>query len=176
MQWKVSYRTHACKSTLEVPPSAIGASGIAAIKSGDWYINLHTTDFPDGEIRGQIIADNFVLIAFSLSGKQEVPAVTTTASGSGYALANTMGYAVELKVLTEGVADAIMAHIHTGPAGQNGPVLVALVQDEDNANIWTSSADLTIDADIFAVLAAGGHYVNVHTPANPGGEIRGQIQ
>ncbi|WP_249321464.1 CHRD domain-containing protein, partial [Pseudoalteromonas ruthenica] len=64
-----------------------------------------------------------------MSGEQEVPVVTTTATGSGYALVNRNGFDLELQVLTSGVADATAAHIHTGIAGENGPVLLALMQD-----------------------------------------------
>lgn len=145
------------------------------LASGGHYVNVHTPDNPGGELRGQILTDNFVLATFGLSGAQEVPAVTTMASGDGYALVNTDDYAVELVALTEGVDDATMAHIHTGRVGINGDVLVALEQDMTNPGKWVTPADTMIDADIFAVLASGGHYVNVHTPAYPGGELRGQI-
>lgn len=154
----------------------IDADILAVLASGGHYVNVHTPANPSGEIRGQILTDNNVLIAFPLSGSQEVPAVTTDASGSGYAIVNTTNFAVELIAVTQGVEDATMAHIHTGPAGSNGPVLVGLEQDVADVNIWKSPAALTIDATIFGVLAGGGHYVNVHTPANPSGEIRGQIQ
>ncbi|MDX1536167.1 CHRD domain-containing protein [Arsukibacterium sp.] len=145
------------------------------LASGGHYVNVHTPDNPGGELRGQILTDNFVLATFGLSGAQEVPAVTTMASGDGYALVNTDDYAVELVALTEGVDDATMAHIHTGRVGNNGDVLVGLEQVTDEPGKWVTPADTMIDADIFAVLASGGHYVNVHTPANPGGELRGQI-
>ena len=69
-----------------------------------------------------------------------------------------------------------MAHIHTGDAGSNGPVLLALAQPEGVTDTWMTPSGAQITAEIFAVLAGGGHYVNVHTPANPSGEIRGQIQ
>ncbi|TLX49124.1 hypothetical protein CWC31_18435, partial [Pseudoalteromonas ruthenica] len=67
------------------------------------------------------------------------------------------------------------AHIHTGRVGTNGEVFVALEQSMDDAGVWMTPEGTQIDADIFAVLASGGHYVNVHTPANTGGELRGQI-
>lgn len=154
----------------------IDADTFAVLSSGGHYVNVHTPANPSGELRGQILTDNYVFVTFPLSGAQEVPSVVTSASGDGYALVNTHDYSVELQVLTSGVSDASAAHIHTGVTGENGPVLVGLVQDSDDMNRWMSNAGLMIDADTFSVLASGGHYVNVHTPANPSGEIRGQIQ
>ncbi|MCC5450597.1 CHRD domain-containing protein [Rheinheimera sp. UJ51] len=155
--------------------TAINAEIFAVLASGGHYVNVHTPANPSGELRGQILTDNFALATFKLSGAQEVPRVTTTASGDGYALVNTTDYSVEVVAVTQGVNDATMAHIHTGRVGNNGPVLVALEQDQTNLGKWSTSAETEINADIFAVLASGGHYVNVHTPANPGGELRGQI-
>ncbi|MGB3726974.1 MAG: CHRD domain-containing protein, partial [Glaciecola sp.] len=145
------------------------------LASGGHYVNVHTPANPSGELRGQILTANYVIAAFDLAGQQEVPAVSTTATGSGYALIDTDTLSLELKAVTSGVADATMAHIHTGRIGMNGSVLVGLEQSMDDRNVWMTPADLSIDADTFEVLASGGHYVNVHTPANPSGELRGQI-
>lgn len=162
--------------TWETPEDTqIDAETFAVLASGGHYVNVHTPEFPSGEIRGQILTDNFALATFELSGEQEVPVVSTQASGDGYALVNTDDFSVELVALTEGVDNATMAHIHTGRVGSNGPVLVALEQAEDDLGKWTTPAETAIDAEIFEVLASGGHYVNVHTPANPDGELRGQI-
>lgn len=149
---------------------------LEVLVSGGHYVNIHTPANPNGELRGQILTDNFVIVAFGLSGEQETHAVTTTASGSGYALVNTDDYSLELQVLTSGVADATAAHIHTGVAGVDGPVLLGLEQDSSDANRWMTPANAMLDATIFGVLASGGNYVNVHTPAYPNGELRGQIQ
>jgi hypothetical protein len=154
---------------------AIDADIFAQLASGGQYVNVHTPANPSGELRGQILTRNYALATFSLQGSQEVPAVNTDASGNGYALVNTSDYSLELTLVTVGVMDASMAHIHTGRIGANGPILIALEQAPDDANIWNTPADSTIDADTFNVLAMGGHYVNVHTPANPSGELRGQI-
>ena len=154
----------------------IDAETFAVLASGGHYVNVHTPAHTSGELRGQILTDNYTLVAFPLSGEQEVPAVTTTAMGSGYALVNRNDFALELQVLTSGVEDATMAHIHTGFAGENGPVLLGLEQSQSDVNRWMAPADAALTAEIFALLASGGHYVNVHTPANPSGELRGQIQ
>ncbi|MEJ6475427.1 CHRD domain-containing protein [Pseudoalteromonas piscicida] len=153
----------------------INAETFAVLASGGHYVNVHTPANQNGELRGQILTSNFTFVAFPLSGEQEVPAVTTTATGSGYALVNRNGYDLELQVLTSGVADATAAHIHTGFAGENGPVFLGLEQDNNDPNRWMAPADAALTAEIFSVLASGGHYVNVHTPANQNGELRGQI-
>ena len=87
-----------------------------------------------------------------------------------------MTYDLSLVAHTEGVDDATMAHIHTGAAGENGDVLVGLEQSMDDMGMWMTPANTMIDMDIYNVLLSGGHYVNVHTPANPNGELRGQIE
>lgn len=66
---------------------------------------------------------------------------------------------------------AVAAHLHVGSAGQNGGVLVTLSQT--SANIWTGTGTLT--APQAAALAQDGLYLNVHSTANSGGEIRGQV-
>ncbi|MBD1391054.1 CHRD domain-containing protein [Neiella sp. HB171785] len=143
--------------------------------SGGHYVNVHTPANPSGELRGQILTDNFALLTFDLSGQQEVPAVATTAMGYGYATLNLSDYAVDLKVLTNGLDNASMAHIHEGYIGENGGVVVALEQHPDNTNVWQTPAGAMLDEATAMRLADGGHYVNVHSPDNPSGELRGQI-
>ena len=63
------------------------------------------------------------------------------------------------------------AHLHQAAAGVNGPVIVPLAAA--GANSFTGSQVLT--AAQAAALTSAGTYVNVHTAANPGGEIRGQV-
>lgn len=67
------------------------------------------------------------------------------------------------------VEDAVMAHIHIGPPGVAGPIVFPFPDPLDIDATW----DLTLDEAIR--LLAGGYYVNVHSPAFPAGEIRGQL-
>ncbi|NBI51957.1 CHRD domain-containing protein [Photobacterium alginatilyticum] len=143
--------------------------------SGGHYVNVHTPANPPGEIRGQILSNDFTLITFSLDGGQEVPPVESEASGDGYLTFNSATEEVDLKVITTGAEDAVAAHLHEGFAGQNGDIVVALEQDPDDPGKWTTPDGTTLGSDIIELLLSGGHYVNVHTPANPPGEIRGQI-
>jgi hypothetical protein len=144
--------------------------------AGGLYVNVHTPAFPEGEIRGQILTDDFILFTFPLSGDQEVPAVDTEARGDGYAVVNTGTRAIDLVVHTSGVDDATAAHIHVGNVGENGGVLVGLEQDAMEPGVWMTPSGTVLEQEDFEVLLNGGHYVNVHTPAFGDGEIRGQIQ
>jgi hypothetical protein len=71
---------------------------------------------------------------------------------------------------------ATLAHIHNGIAGTNGPVIVNFVQSGTDPNRWNVENGAVLTADQITALLAGQLYVNVHTAASPGGEIRGQIK
>ena len=111
-------------------------------------------------------------IKVTLSGDQEVPSVTSSASGSGTI---TVGddKSVKGSVMTKGI-DATAAHIHQGAVGKSGGVIIPLTKGTDGAWSVPEGAKLT-DAQ-FAAYKAGDLYVNVHSAAHPDGEIRGQIK
>ena len=110
-------------------------------------------------------------IKVTLSGANEVPPVTTSASGSGTITVGDDG-SVSGSVSTTGVASTA-AHIHVGAAGTNGPVIVPLTKEGDTYKV-PAGAKLT-EAQMSS-FKAGDLYVNVHSAANPGGEIRGQLK
>jgi hypothetical protein len=109
----------------------------------------------------------------TLDGKSEVPA--NTSAGTGTADVN---YDAATKKLTwtltySGLTGpATAAHFH-GPAeaGKNAGVKVPIT----NATSSPSEGSATLTDEQAADLLAGKYYINVHTAANPGGEIRGQI-
>lgn len=107
-----------------------------------------------------------------LTGAQEVPPVTTSASGTSYIAISGDG-AVAGNVKTAGIA-ATMAHIHIAPAGQNGPVIVPLAKAGDNE--WTVPSGAKLTPAQLAAYKAGSLYVNVHSDAHKGGEIRAQLK
>jgi CHRD domain len=111
-------------------------------------------------------------VMVTLSGDQEVPPVTTMAKGSGTV---TIGDDMSVKgtVTTSGVA-ATAAHIHIAAAGKNGPVIVPMVKSGDNG--WTFAAGAKLNDDQMKAFKAGDLYINVHSDANKGGEIRGQLK
>jgi hypothetical protein len=110
-------------------------------------------------------------IKVTLSGANEVPPVTTSAQGSGTVTVGADG-AVSGGVTTTGVAGTA-AHIHEAAAGKNGGVIVPMVKNGDNG--WTFAPGAKLSDAQMASLKAGNLYINVHSAANPGGELRGQL-
>jgi CHRD domain-containing protein len=107
-----------------------------------------------------------------LSGNQEVPPVSTAATGSG-TITVLMDRSVSGSVTTSGVAGSA-AHIHLAASGQNGPVIVPLNKTGDN--VWSVPPAIRLNDAQYEAYRLGNLYVNVHSAANPGGEIRGQIK
>ncbi len=110
-------------------------------------------------------------VKVTLSGDQEVPPVQTAGKGSGTITVGT-DKSVSGSIMTTGIT-ATAAHIHEAAAGANGPVIIPLTKDGETFAV-PAGAKLT-DAQ-FASFQAGKLYVNAHTAANPGGEIRGQLK
>ena len=123
-----------------------------------------------------------------LTGKDEVPSKVTKATGTAHVIAvngNTISYTVNVKDMQK----VTEAHIHQGKAGVNGPVVVTLFKTtHPSATTSGTLAKGTITSanlegplagkkitDLVSLLKSGNAYVNVHTEANPKGEIRGQL-
>jgi hypothetical protein len=121
------------------------------------------TPFPGSPNSGQTFS-------IGLSGSQEVPPRSTTATGSCAGVLNEAR--TELSVVcTHDVAGVVGAHIHRGAPGVNGPIIC----DFGDA---TSPIEATcaFTPGLIEDLATGNLYINVHSGTFPGGEIRGQIQ
>ena len=107
-----------------------------------------------------------------LSGDQEVPPVTTAATGESRISVAADG-SVTGAVTTSGL-DGTMAHIHLAAAGKNGPVIVPLAKTADGQ--WSVPAGAKLTPEQLKAYQAGELYVNVHSAANKPGEIRAQLK
>ena len=113
-----------------------------------------------------------VKIKAALNGANEVPAVAGSASGALDGTLDTASNLLKWKTTYSGLTGpASAAHFH-GPAaaGQNAGVAVPFKSPASGAE-----GEATLTAAQTADLMAGKWYANVHTAANPGGEIRGQV-
>lgn len=136
-----------------------------------------------------------------LTGAEEVPVRETPAQGQAIFHLADDGQSIDFKLIATNIDNVRQAHIHIGPAGINGPVVVflyGLVAPGGGRETGLLSRGTFTAADFVGPLAgqpfsalvdamrAGNAYVNVHTdngvaPPNegpgdfPGGEIRAQI-
>ena len=109
----------------------------------------------------------------TLDGKSEVPANASAATGTADIDFDAATKKLTWKLTYSGLSGpATAAHFH-GPAeaGKNAGVAVAI----PNAGTSPAEGSATLTDAQAADLMAGKYYVNVHTAANPGGEIRGQV-
>ena len=137
----------------------------------------------------------------SLVGTEEVPAVQTATRGKAQVEFNIDDTAADFRLQVRRGIRITQAHIHCAPKGVNGPIVAFLAglnsqgYDVDGVFPWISSATLTDTSvipsdpvskpacpntinnlrDLIAAIRAGNTYVNVHSIANPGGEVRGQL-
>jgi hypothetical protein len=117
-----------------------------------------------------------------ISGAQENPPVVTAATGQGTVVISADGSRITYLVTYSGLSGTVnAAHIHTGAAGANGGVILPLTAGPSpmtgtlTAANFTASGSVTTFAQAVAAIRAGTTYFNLHTTANPGGEVRGQI-
>lgn len=110
----------------------------------------------------------------TLAATQEVPPVNSGGTGTADVRYNANNQMLSWSVTHSGLSGPVTAaHIH-GPAGpgQNAGVVVPFT----NVGAATITGEAKITPEQLAQLTSGQWYVNLHTAANPGGEIRGQLR
>lgn len=146
--------------------------------AGNMYVNVHTGNFPGGEIRAQLTAladgDGLMLNA-RLQGAQEMPANPSVATGEANVLlersTNKVFLTGKFANLTTNVSNA---HIHVGRTAVNGGVIVGLTFTAGGTSGTLHGSGTLTDA-LEDSLVNARTYVNVHSTTYPGGELRGQV-
>jgi len=111
-------------------------------------------------------------IKVNLSGDQEVPPVQTSATGNGTIMVED-DKSVKGKITTSGIKGT-GAHIHEGAPGKSGPDIITLKKTSENE--WSLPGDAKLTDAQYDAYKAGSLYINIHSDANKGGEIRGQLK
>lgn len=163
-----------------------------------YYVNLHSTVNPGGVIRAQLQRPEVLTLLGAMSPRNEVPAITNSdASGVGSIVAirtfddkGTMNSALvifEIDYALPAATTLTGLHIHSGPAGVNGPVVIntglanlASTTTGRGRLVYPVEVDLARAQQVDAVnglfVDPGSYYVNLHTTESPGGLIRSQLR
>ncbi|MGB0384025.1 MAG: S8 family serine peptidase [Ardenticatenaceae bacterium] len=115
-----------------------------------------------------------------LDGTHENPPVATTTHGDALAIYNGLsgGLTYQITISAGDPVSITKAHIHTGTIGNNGPSLHSIFPFTETQVVTDSltwSGQVALSAEEAATLLGGGLYINVHSTANPSGEVRGQL-
>lgn len=148
----------------------MSAGQMADMQTGTWYVNVHTVGIPNGEIRG-VLRPRPNQFGARLNAAQEIPINGTLATGTATATLNangTLTYSVTVSGMT-GTA----AHFHLAPFGS--PVPASIQVSLMGGPMTWSGTSLPLVPEQIEDLQTRQWYVNVHSAAFPGGQIRGQL-
>jgi uncharacterized protein (TIGR03437 family) len=177
-------------------------NGILANPAG-FYVNMHTTDFPGGVMRGQLQRAEMVVLMGEMSPANEVPAIPLDASAIGTVVAlrtrDASGAATSGLVIfdanyrgftEEGTGLTLTGfHIHSGPAGVNAPVTINTgIGGANTVAAVPAGANLHYEVEVPMTNAASvsalnglfndnaNYYINLHTNRFGGGVVRAQLR
>ena len=187
---------------IDVNTAATTPSVLSEAEAGNIYFNIHSTNFPAGEVRGQLElvsdnrnADGFGDVTFTavLNGENEVqdPPVVTNADGVGnvtftVATDGSVSYTTAIDIENFDVDTLTVGHFHNAPAGQNGPVVVDILADAradgqiagstiDQPQLDIVVEETAVEASVVSEAEAGNIYFNIHSSDDPAGEVRGLL-
>ena len=178
-------------------PAAVSALNDMWDAPAGFYMNMHSTTFPGGIIRGQVRAAETVSMSVNMLTSNEVPAIAGLDARAVAAvqldlLRNAAGAATHAMVLYSvnfrfpGETTFTGLHIHDGAAGVNGPVRIdsglsgaaSVVSTDGFGNIlrvFNANGDAALAAVNGLLANPEGFYLNLHTTVNPGGVVRSQL-
>lgn len=189
--------------TAEVAPD--NAAGVAALQDlftdpSQFYVNIHTTDYPGGIMRSQLKRASLVTVGGMMSAANEVPANPSGATGLSVvtaAVTRDDSGTIENAMVTFDLKYALTTpntfvgyHIHSGTAGNNGPVRISTGLTGVNTVPTDATGAGTLHYDILAAVSDPGvrdslenlfnspdqTYINIHTTDYPGGIMRSQLR
>jgi len=188
---------------VEIPA---GSANVAVLEDllqnpSNYYLNLHTTVNPGGAVRAQLTRAERRVFGAMMLPDNEVPAVSSAARGIGFVtilasldsrgqlLSSEVSFDLNYTAFADGTQFTGM-HIHNGANGANGPVTIdtglsraqnILVPAGGAGNLkYAADVNIGSPAAVNTILGIwadpGTAYLNLHTVANAGGEIRSQLR
>ncbi len=147
------------------------------------YVNVHTTLYPGGEIRGQLLPDTDDQYNVNFFGCNELPTIVSNGQGALVLEVHedTLVVSGSFSGLTGDFAANVAggAHLHNGIAGQNGGIAIGLnatVNPDLKSGIFEAANNkFTLTSAQRDALEARLLYANIHSTTTPGGELRGQV-
>lgn len=157
------------QTTVEITLSEVLLSQRSYVVNVLNMLTTHGTSFSDTRAFTSGVSGS-VFFSAILTGGQEVPSVTTNATGTGSFTLTENGLQYDISLRTLSGSQIIGAHFHSGQAGSTGPVLHTITfigtRSMGTWNLSVSDRNLLLDGKV---------YVNVHTNQYPNGEIRAQL-
>ncbi|MEX2116962.1 MAG: CHRD domain-containing protein [Bacteroidota bacterium] len=151
-------------ATTTGPWTSLSDVNLQDLVSGRIYLNIHSTTSPGGEIAGDLMYYDGVMVA-SLDGQQ----ASTASNGKGTAWLYFDGDSVRYRMTIAGLTGTFSAaHFHYGPT--TGILQAITFSDSNATGVW-GVADSMVN-----VFVRGDVYINVHSSTSPGGEIRGDLK
>src|SRR6266545_866428 len=156
---------------------------------GNFYVNVHTNQCTGGAVRGSLAfaSGGPIMYAAELRGSNETPPNSSNAFGSALVTFDSVNNTMAFEVGTSGIASPSASHIHRGASGVGGPVVINFATTPSgfqggrvsgSGAISTLQSSSLLPSDLTGLASAttaNGFYVNVHSAAFGGGEIRGQL-
>lgn len=120
---------------------------------------------------------NATSLVATLTGAGEVPPVNTKMAGLAKVTIDVDKRLICYELIATGKRKPVAAHIHEGASGVNGSVVVDFGTFGKPVARSSEGCTRSVAKSVLAAIAANpaGYYVNVHTGANPPGEVRGQL-
>jgi hypothetical protein len=136
------------------------------------------------------LANGTITYSAVLSGQNEIPALSTSASGTLTLTVAADGSSVHYVFMVNKIANLTLARLREGKAGATGATLLTIYGGPTRSDVFTgvvTEGSFTADqlggtlrgktiADFVGLIKAGSVYLNVGTTSNPSGEIRGQLK
>ena len=166
-----------------------GGAKLTLLQGGCYY-NIHSAQFPGGEVRGQLIPQPVRLVANITVAQEQAafPAVNLTGAnlndfGGAVMFYNPVSNTVSLRISVYNFNNVLSnSHYHQGAPGVSGGVVVGLGNNANAGGYTTANGHIQGTFDIPytvgdpIVLLTGGAYLNFHSTTFSGGEVRGQVR